>query len=195
MHDGVTMWDAVRVLDAFPLPVRHAVLTHDRPEEEGKVRLQLRRSSVFLVANPRQPERPGQSGGTARCASAGKGDKPATVVLPPVVVDALEVYLAGRTTGPLFVTTSGARLDRSQAFRVMRRLARQAGVDNADRIGLHNLRASAITALFDSGATMRDVHDFARHADPGYSLDRAASYALSTYLSTADPASARVPSV
>ncbi len=56
LHDGVTMWDAVRVLDAFPLPARHEVLTHDLPEEDGKYDVSYGAPRCVLVADPRLPE-------------------------------------------------------------------------------------------------------------------------------------------
>lgn len=56
LHDGVTMWDAVRVLDAFPLPARHEVLTHDLPEEDGKYDSSYGAPRCVLVANPRLPQ-------------------------------------------------------------------------------------------------------------------------------------------
>jgi len=57
------------------------------------------------------------------------------------------------------------RLDRHAAGRVARRLARRAGIDK--RIPPSNsLRHAAITAALDSGCSLRDVQNFARHADP-----------------------------
>ncbi len=50
------MWDAVRVLDAFPLPARHEVLTHDLPEEDGKYDSSYGAPRCVLVANPRLPQ-------------------------------------------------------------------------------------------------------------------------------------------
>ena len=56
MHDGVTMWDAVSVLDAFPLPARHEVLTHALREEDGKYDMTHGAPRCVLVADPRVPQ-------------------------------------------------------------------------------------------------------------------------------------------
>jgi integrase len=65
-----------------------------------------------------------------------------------------------RTTGSLFITASGARLDRVSAWRILRKLA---------------------------GASLRDVQDAAGHADPRttrrydrarHNLDRHPTYQL-----------------
>ena len=56
----------------------------------------------------------------------------------------------------------------------------------------HVLRHAAITLALDAGATLRDVQDFAGHADPRTTrrydhargrLDRHASYTLASHLS------------
>ena len=56
LHDGVTMWDAIRVLDAFPLPACHEGLTHDQPEGDGKYDFSYGAPRCVLVADPRLPE-------------------------------------------------------------------------------------------------------------------------------------------
>ena len=42
---------------------------------------------------------------------------------------ALEEYLDGRETGPLFVTRAGRRTGQPEAWRMVRRLARRASLD------------------------------------------------------------------
>ena len=122
----------------------------------------------------------------------GKGRTEHRVPLPPVVVDALDAVAAseGRTTGPVFMR-DGARMDRHYAARVLRRLGKAAGIPRL--VGPHMLRATAITGALDAGATLRDVQDFARHADPRTtrrydngrgSLDRHSSYVLASWLDT-----------
>ncbi len=58
----------------------------------------------------------------------------------------------------------------------------------------HSLRHSAMTAALNAGVSLRDVQEFARHADPRttirydrarHSLDRHASYAVVQYVSGA----------
>jgi integrase/recombinase XerD len=120
-----------------------------------------------------------------------KGGRRATVVLAPVTARALDEYLDGRDSGPLFVTASGRRLDEPGAFRMVRRLARDAGLNCADRLSPHSLRHAFVTLALDAGVSLRDVQDAAGHADPRttrrydrarHNLDRAATYALAAYL-------------
>jgi hypothetical protein len=58
----------------------------------------------------------------------------------------------------------GSRLDRHAAGRIVRRLAKRAGISKP--ISPHSLRHAAITAALDAGCSLRDVQDYARHADP-----------------------------
>jgi len=118
----------------------------------------------------------------------GRGGR--TVLTGPVV-RALDEYLAGRSTGPLFVTTTGRRLDQPEAWRMIRRLARRASLDGAGEIRPHSLRVAFITGAREAGVPLEDVQDAAGHADPRttrrydhgrHSLDRHASYALTAWL-------------
>jgi integrase/recombinase XerD len=121
----------------------------------------------------------------------GKGGRSDRVPLPPVVVDALLAVAAdeGRSTGPVFVGADGQRMSRHSVGRALSRLGRAAGIPRT--VGPHMLRATAITGALDGGATLRDVQDFARHADPRTtrrydrgrgSLDRHSSYVLAAWL-------------
>jgi hypothetical protein len=76
-------------------------------------------------------------------------------------------------------------------WRLIRRLARTAGIPAADQLSPHSLRHSAITAALNAGVPFRDVQDFAGHADPRttrrydrsrHNLDRHATYALASRL-------------
>ena len=107
------------------------------------------------------------------------------------MVRALEEYLDGRTSGPLFVTTTGRRLDQPEAWRMIRRLARRAALDGAGEIRPHSLRVAFITGAREAGVPLEDVQDAAGHADPRttrrydrgrHSLDRHASYAVTAWL-------------
>jgi integrase/recombinase XerD len=120
-----------------------------------------------------------------------KGSRRARVTLPPPVVAALDAYLDGRTDGPLFATSTGRRLDEAYIWRLVRRLAKDAGITSAHRICPHSLRHSFVTLSLDSGASLRDVQDAAGHADPRttrrydrarHSLDRHPSYGLANFL-------------
>lgn len=110
-------------------------------------------------------------------------------------LDSLPAVVPGeRARTPLFATASGGRLDQGAIWRLLRRLATDAGAELADvagRLSPHSLRHTAITAALDAGVSLRDVQDYARHADPRttrrydrarHSLDRHATYAVSAYL-------------
>ena len=121
-----------------------------------------------------------------------KGGK--TVIVPLAPRTARTVYLAigERTNGPIFVTGTGTRMNRHQAARVVRRLAKHAGIDK--NISPHSLRHSFITAALDAGVPLRDVQEAASHADPRTtmrydrarrSLDRHATYIVATFVAGA----------
>lgn len=120
-----------------------------------------------------------------------KGGKRATAVLAPPVALALDRYLAGRADGPLFTTRTGRRLDEPYVFRLVRRLAREAGITTADRLSPHSLRHTFVTLALDAGVPLHDVQDAAGHADPRttqrynrarHNLDRHPAYALASHL-------------
>ena len=80
---------------------------------------------------------------------------------------------------------SGRRMDRHGATRIVRRLAKRAGITK--HISPHSLRHSFITAALDAGVPLRDVQIAARHADPRtttiydrrrQNYDRHAAYAV-----------------
>ncbi len=118
-----------------------------------------------------------------------KGGKRQTVALAPRTAAALDVLLAGRSAGPLLATRRGRQMDRHAALKVVRRLARTAGIKHA--VSPHSLRHGFVTAALDAGVPLRDVQDAAGHADPRttrrydrgrHSLDRAATYAVAAYV-------------
>ena len=119
----------------------------------------------------------------------GKGAKVAVIPLPPRVARAIDLASGERTSGPVLVSRSGQRLDRHGATRIVRRVARKAGITK--RISPHSLRHSFITAALDAGVPLRDVQIAARHADPRtttrydrarHNLDRHASYVVSAFV-------------
>ena len=115
---------------------------------------------------------------------------------------ALDAYLADRAhrvglgdarqlAGPLLATASGGRLRQGHLWDLVRRLARDAGIQAWDQLSPHCLRHSAIAFALDAGTTLRDVQDYAGHKDPRTtrrydhtrdSLDRNAAYAVAAYL-------------
>jgi integrase/recombinase XerD len=117
-----------------------------------------------------------------------------TVVVPLAPRTARTVFFAigERTEGPIFVADSGDRMNRHQAARVVRRLARHAGIEKT--ISPHSLRHSFITAALDAGDPLRDVREVASRADPRTtmrydrarrSLDRHATYIVATFVAGA----------
>lgn len=118
----------------------------------------------------------------------GKGAKVAVIPLPPRVARAVDLAAGERIAGPVLLSRSGQRLDRHGATRIVRRVARKAGITK--QISPHSLRHSFITAL-DAGVPLRDVQIAARHADPRtttrydrarHNLDRHASYVVSAFI-------------
>jgi site-specific recombinase XerD len=119
----------------------------------------------------------------------GKGGKPRRRALTPGTAAALDAYLAvrGAAEGPLFVTASGGRLDRHAVFRLVRRLARTAGIAAWERLSPHSLRHAFATTAREEGVPLEDVQDAMGHADPRttrrydrdrHNLDRDPSYAV-----------------
>jgi len=121
-----------------------------------------------------------------------KGGK--TVIVPLAPRTARTVYLAvgERDTGAIFITGDGTRMNRHQGARMVRRLAKWAGIDK--KISPHSLRHSFITAALDAGVPLRDVQEAASHADPRTtmrydrarrSLDRHATDIVATFVAGA----------
>jgi len=121
-----------------------------------------------------------------------KGGKKAVIPLAPRTARAIDLAIGERCDGPIFITSSGERLDRHGAGRLVRRVARRAGL--AKKIGPHTLRHAFITAALDAGVPLRDVQEAASHADPRttmrydrarVSLDRHATYIVAAYIAGA----------
>jgi len=64
----------------------------------------------------------------------------------------------------VFLTADGRRLDRHGAARIVRKVARRAGIGKA--VTPHTLRHAFITTALDAGVPLRDVQEAASHADP-----------------------------
>jgi integrase/recombinase XerD len=130
----------------------------------------------------------------------GKGNQPALIPLAPRTARAIDTSVGERTEGPLLQRANGSRIDRHAAGRIVRRLAKRAGIDKP--ISPHSLRHAAITTALDAGCSLRDVQDFARHADPRQTrrydrargaLDRNPTYIVATYLAPPAPGSGTHP--
>jgi integrase/recombinase XerD len=66
-------------------------------------------------------------------------------------------------TAPINHFQGAGRRDRHGATRIVRRLAKQAGINK--QISPHSLRQSFINAALDAGVALRDVQEAASHAD------------------------------
>jgi site-specific recombinase XerD len=95
----------------------------------------------------------------------GKGNKPATMPITVPVLRVLDACRGQRTTGPLILRPrSGKPIDRRDAYRMITRIAKVAGIPR--HISPHSLRHAAITNALDAGVPLRDAQILARHADP-----------------------------
>jgi len=121
-----------------------------------------------------------------------KGGKLVTVPLAPRTARAIDLAIGERVEGPVFLAADGRRLDRHSAGRMVRRVARRAGITK--QVGPHTLRHAFITAALDGGVSLRDVQEAASHADPRTtmrydrargSLDRHATYIVAAYVAGA----------
>jgi site-specific recombinase XerD len=122
-----------------------------------------------------------------------KGGKIVTIPLAPRTARSVDLCIGERSHGPILLNREAtARLDRHAATRIVKRLARRAGIQK--KISPHSLRHSFITAALDAGVALRDVQEAASHADPRTtmrydrargSLDRHPTYIVATYLAAA----------
>ncbi|MBO0866226.1 MAG: tyrosine-type recombinase/integrase, partial [Mycobacterium sp.] len=93
-----------------------------------------------------------------------KGGKIVTIPLAPRTARSLDLAIGERLDGPIFHRNDGQRLDRHGASRIVRRIAKRAGITKP--ISPHTLRHAFITAALDAGVPLRDVQEAASHADP-----------------------------
>jgi site-specific recombinase XerD len=121
-----------------------------------------------------------------------KGAKIVTIPLAPRTARAIDLAIGERFEGAICVGRNGERLDRHAAWRMVRRLARKAGINKL--VGPHTLRHAFITAALDAGVPLRDVQEAASHAEPRTtmrydrartSLDRHATYIVAAFLAGA----------
>jgi len=79
----------------------------------------------------------------------GKGNKPATMPMTAPVLRVLEACRGQRTCGPLVLRpVSGQPIDRRDAYRMVARIAKAAGIPR--HISPHSLRHAAITNALDA---------------------------------------------
>jgi len=121
-----------------------------------------------------------------------KGGKVVTIPLAPRTARAIDLAIGQRCQGPVFLAADGRRLGRHGAARIVRQVARRAGITKP--VGPHTLRHAFITAALDAGVQLRDVQEAASHADPRTTmrydrarafLDRHATYIVAAYVAGA----------
>jgi len=82
-----------------------------------------------------------------------KGGAIVTIPIAPRTGRAIDLCVGERTEGPILLNHDAtARLDRHAAARIVRRLAKRAGIDK--RVTPHTLRHAFITAALDAGAPL-----------------------------------------
>lgn len=115
----------------------------------------------------------GVSSGHRTLSIVRKGGIRATTVLLPATGYAVDVYLQGRTTGPLLATNGCKKgtpgpLDRGYVRDLLRRLAREAGLPEevVERTHPHVLRHSAAVLLDQAGEPIQKIQRQLGHADP-----------------------------
>ncbi|GAA0424689.1 tyrosine recombinase XerC [Acrocarpospora corrugata] len=102
----------------------------------------------------------------------GKGQKTRVRNLPPATAASIDAYLESRAsaagipvaelTGPLFATASGRPLDRTDAYRLVIRVAKAAGL--AAKVTPHSLRHTFATVASDRGASVKQLQHALGHA-------------------------------
>lgn len=108
----------------------------------------------------------------------------------PRTARTIDLAIGERNRGPILLRHNGERLDTRTAYRSVRSVGVQAGLD---RVQPHMLRAAFIVAALDAGVPLRDVQIAARHADPRTTTiydrrrenyDRHAAYAVVAYVTS-----------
>lgn len=97
-----------------------------------------------------------------------KGGNLRTMPVPMPLVPVIEAVRNGRTEGPIITKRDGVTgLTRHGATGLVETVNRRAAKDGLTRhINPHLLRKMAITEAFEMNMSVRDVQEFARHADP-----------------------------
>ncbi len=94
------------------------------------------------------------------------------LTLPGLAAARIDAYLAGRAEDKrvpvLFATGTGGRLFAADVWRIVRRLAAQAGlpIDLAAHLGPSAMRRSFAALYLDSGGALHDPQSALGHADP-----------------------------
>lgn len=92
-----------------------------------------------------------------------KGGKEQVLPLASRTTWIVDELVGDRTSGPLFLTASGRRMDRRAAARVVDRVVRKAHITK--RITPHSFRHTFVTLALDAGQRERDIAASTGHAD------------------------------
>lgn len=101
----------------------------------------------------------------------GKGSKERMIPVGKKAIDAVDHYLihfrgeSQQENGPLFVSTTGKRIDRMTVWKQVKLYAKKAGITKS--ISPHTLRHSFATHLLERGADLRLIQDMLGHEDIG----------------------------
>ncbi len=138
-------------------------------------------------------EHPGLERGHRTLTITRKGGKVVTIPLAPRTARAIDLAIGERTDGPVFLAADGRRLDRHGAGRVVRKVARRAGIGKA--VTPHTLRHAFITAVSMPGCRCATCKRQPRMRIRGPrcgmpvrargSLDRHATYIVAAYVAGA----------
>lgn len=118
-----------------------------------------------------------------------KGGETPLIPLSPRTSWAVEQATYGRSSGPLLLNREEHRLDKPGANRIVKRLAKEAGITK--RISCHSFRHTFITLSLDAGVSVRDVQNSVGHRDARQvsyydrnknSLPRNATHMVSAYV-------------
>ena len=107
----------------------------------------------------------------------------AKLLIPAPVISRLDAYLASREDvstvpalyadrpsrrRPLFATMTGKHMYRAEVAKILRRLAKAAGLPEELVLSPHSMRHTCATLSLDAGVELRGLQDAMGHADPPY---------------------------
>ncbi|MFF4624675.1 tyrosine-type recombinase/integrase [Nonomuraea jabiensis] len=110
----------------------------------------------------------GHRGGHRILTLPAKGGRRHEVVIGDLTGQLLDAYLAerGDRPGPLFLTSTGAVLQRTYVVELIQRIARAVGLAKPEELTPHGIRHSVATAMLDAGEPIDVVQALLGHADP-----------------------------
>src|SRR5205085_583932 len=141
----------------------------DRPPRRGAARADVRLRTARVGGDRHRRGRRGPGDGVLR--ARGKGSKERVVPIGRKAIEAVRRYLErgrpalvrGRSIPQLFLNFRGEALTRQGLYKIVRRHAASAGLD--DRMSPHTLRHTFATHLLAGGCDLRSVQEMLGHAD------------------------------